>query len=144
MSDSGFDLGLDDPARAGVFLITHDDLAPLATAARDAGLRATRIDLQDCRDKSTLLLRIATALDFPAGLGRNWDGLADCLQDLSWLPAAGHALLLGHAGDLRRDREADFDTLLDILDEASRSWAGAQRPFWAFVSLAEEDFEAME
>jgi len=144
MSDSGFDLGLDDPARAGVFLVTHDDLQPLAAAARDAGLQATRVDLQGCTDKPTLLLRLASALEFPSGLGRNWDGLADCLRDLSWRPAGGQALLLGHAGDLRDAVEADFDTLLDILDEASQYWAGQGHPFWAFLSLSEQDFEAMD
>lgn len=29
MSDSGFDPGLADPARAGVFFVTEDDLGPL-------------------------------------------------------------------------------------------------------------------
>ena len=38
MSDSGFDLGLDDPARAGVFFVTADDIATLDMATRDAGL----------------------------------------------------------------------------------------------------------
>ena len=37
MSDSGFDPGLADPARAGVFFVTEDDLGPLAAVGRDAG-----------------------------------------------------------------------------------------------------------
>ena len=43
MSDSGFDPGLADPARAGVFFVTEDDLGPLAAVGRDAGLLARRI-----------------------------------------------------------------------------------------------------
>jgi RNAse (barnase) inhibitor barstar len=35
----------------------------------------------------------ARVLEFPAWFGRNWDALADCLSDLSWLPATTHVLL---------------------------------------------------
>ena len=142
MSDSGFDLGLDDPQRAGVFFVAGEDIATLAMAARDAGLRAHRIDLRGCRDKATLLLRMNNALDAPAGSGRNWDALADLLRDLSWLPAhAGHALLFDDARDLRDADETGFDTLLEILEETVRDWAGRDVPFWAFLALPEDEFE---
>ena len=116
MSDSGFDLGLDDPARAGVFFVTADDIATLDMATRDAGLLARRIDLRGCANKPTLLLRLATGLDFPAGSGRNWDAASDRLRDLSWLPAPGYALLFEAASGLRDADESSFDTLLDVLD----------------------------
>ncbi len=136
MSDSGFDMGLGDPQRAGVYAIDSGDSGALAAAARDAGLRVCRIDLAGCRDKRTLLMRLATQLDFPAGSGRNWDALADSLRDLSWLPAGnGYALLFDDAGPLRAHGADDFDTLLDILQEAAASWAGAGIPFWAFLAL---------
>lgn len=141
MSESGFDLGLSDPARAGVFLVAADDLAALDALARDAGLRAWRIDLGECRNKATLLLRFATTLEFPGSFGRNWDALSDGLRDLSWLPAGGYALLLESADDLRAGDPAGFDTLVDILDEASRAWAERGVPFWAFVALPDEAFE---
>ena len=119
MSDSGFDLGLDDPARAGVFFVTADDIATLDMATRDAGLLARRIDLRGCANKPTLLLRLATGLDFPAGSGRNWDAASDRLRDLSWLPAPGYALLFEAASGLRDADESSFDTLLDVLEEAA-------------------------
>ena len=89
MSRHGFDLGLDDPAQAGVYEVAAADLPPLAAAARDAGLLVRHVDLDGCADKATLLLRLATTLDLPAGWGRNWDGLLDALRDLSWAPAPG-------------------------------------------------------
>ncbi|WP_305804561.1 barstar family protein [Stenotrophomonas sp. YIM B06876] len=137
MSDSGFDfdMGLEDPARAGVFAVGDGDLGDLAAAAGDAGLRVCRIDLEGCTGKRTLLLRIATRLDFPSGRGRNWDALSDGLRDLSWLPGNGYALLFNDAGALRDGSAEDFDTLLDILAEASSSWAEANVPFWAFIEL---------
>lgn len=142
MSESGFDLGLSDPARAGVFLVAGDDLTTLDVLARDAGLRAWRIDLSTCRNKATLLLRIATMLEFPGSFGRNWDALSDGLRDLGWLPADGYALLFEGAGDLRDADTITFDTLLDILGETSREWAARDIAFWAFIALPDDAFEA--
>lgn len=141
MSESGFNLGLDDPSKAGVYFATRDDLGTIGMAARDAGLQACNIDLRGCKTKNTLLLRLSIALDNPNGSGRNWDALSDQLRDLSWLPAPGYALLFDDAADLREADEASFDTLLDILQEAATEWAGRDIPFWAFLALAEEEFE---
>lgn len=141
MTDSGFDLGLDDATRAGVFFVTGDDLATLDMASRDAGLLARRIDLRGCGNKATLMLRLATALDFPTGSGRNWDATSDRLRDLSWLPApGGYALLFDAAEDMRNADETSFDTLLDVLDEAVADWAQRGIPFWAFLALPEDEF----
>ena len=140
MTDSGFDLGLDDASRAGVFFVTTDDIATLDMAARDAGLLARRIDLHGCGNKATLMLRLATSLDFPAGSGRNWDALSDRLRDLSWLPAGGYALLFDDAASLRDADETSFDTLLEVLEEAVADWRERDVPFWAFLALPEAEF----
>ena len=141
MTDSGFDLGLDDARRAGVFFVTSGDLATLDMASRDAGLLTRRIDLRDCGNKATLMLRLATALDFPPGSGRNWDAASDRLRDLSWLPApGGYTLLFDAAQDMRNADETSFDTLLDVLDEAVADWAQRGVPFWAFLALPEHEF----
>lgn len=140
MTDSGFDLGLGDARRAGVFFATPDDIATLDMAARDAGLLARRIDLRGCGSKATLFLRLAVALEFPPGSGRNWDALSDLLRDLSWLPAPGYALLFDDARDLRDAAETDFDTLLEVLDEAAQAWAEDGIPFWSFLALPEDEF----
>lgn len=142
MSESGFELGLDDPSRAGVFFVASEDLATLDALARDAGLQARRVDLGACRNKATLLLRMATMLGFPDSFGRNWDALSDGLRDLGWLPAGGYALLFDGADELRTGDEAVFDMLLDVLDQASREWAGRGTPFWAFIALPDSAFPA--
>ncbi|RZA29907.1 MAG: barnase inhibitor [Lysobacteraceae bacterium] len=144
MTDSGFDLGLDDPSRAGVFFVTTQDLDVLGAASRDAGLLSRHIDLMGCRNKATLLLRIAVALDFPMSAGRNWDALSDSLRDLQWLPGQGYVLLFDGAGEMHSVDEADFDTLVNVLDEASTAWAAREVPFWAFLALREKDFVELE
>ncbi len=144
MTESGVELGLADAGRAGIFFVTGEDLPTLAAAGRDAGLLVREVDLSDCHDKATLMLRLATTLEFPAGSGRNWDALADLLRDLDWLPqAGGYQLLFARAEDLRQADEPSFDTLLDILDEISQFWATLDVPFWAFVALPEQDFNEL-
>ena len=144
MTESGFDLGLGDATRAGVYFVTSEDLDSLGMAARDAGLQVRRVDLAGCNDKHKLLLRIATALDFPSTFGRNWDALSDNLRDLEWMPGDGYALLFDRGGELRDAEETDFDTLLDVLDEASLYWSARDLPFWAFLALPQSAFDEMD
>lgn len=146
MSESGFEPGLDDASQAGVFFVADEDLDTLTVVGRDAGLSVRRIDLSGCDSKAALLLRIATVLDFPQTSGRNWDALSDSLRDLSWIKpkSKGYVLLFEQAHDFRSQHETEFDTLLDVLDEASRQWTQQDVPFWAFVALPEEDFPEME
>jgi hypothetical protein len=144
MTGSGFELGLEDPARSGVYFVDDGDLDVLAAAARDAGLSVRRIDLSGCHDKRALLPRFAVALDIPGGRGRNWDGLADDLRDLGWIEGGGHVLLLEDAIALHDAPGTDFDTLLGILEDAASSWSDRGIPFRAFIALPESAFDALE
>jgi len=135
MTTSGFDIGLDDASQAGVYEADAADLPALAAAARDAGLLVRRIELDGCRDKQTLLLRIGAVLDLPAGWGRNWDALMDALRDLEWLPAPGYALMFDAAGQCQAHCPHELETLVGVLQEASAWWAGAGVPFWAFIAI---------
>ena len=61
--------------------------------------------------------------------------------------AGGNPLMLDMRGLMPVGQDAtqiEFDTLLDVLDEASRDWTEREVPFWAFVALPEEDFPDME
>lgn len=88
-----------------------------------------RIELGGCDDKAGLLARIAAALHFPDWFGHNWDALADCLGDLSWLPAPGWRVEFADAGTLRQAAPETYATLVAILDEAHDGWAAAGRRF---------------
>ncbi|MFC5740999.1 barstar family protein [Dyella tabacisoli] len=144
MSTNDLHIDLGDPARGGVFFVTAEDLDALAAAASKHWLHISRIQLQGCRDKTELLKRLAKELPLPADFGHNWDALADCMRDLAWLNAPGYLLLFEHAEDLRDASEDDFDTLLDILDEAAESWLDAKQPYFVFFALPESAFEDNE
>ena len=59
-------------------------------------------------------------------------------------PKTGYVLLFEEAHALRERNETDFDTLLDILDEASQAWAADEVPFWAFIALPDEEFPDLQ
>jgi len=123
---------LADAEQAGVFLVPVEDFTAIADSATTLGLAVQRIDLAGVADKRGLLDRISRGLRFPPDLGRNWDALADSLRDLGWLSARGYVVLIEHADTLRGQADDDFQTALDIFDEASISWADQDVPFWVF------------
>ncbi|MBS0431632.1 MAG: barstar family protein [Proteobacteria bacterium] len=134
-------LDLGDFARNGAHIVDPSDLDELDAAAHEQGLVVRRISLAGCSGKHDLLRRIAAALAFPQTFGANWDALADCLDDLSWLPQGiGYAWLFDHAEDLRAASENDFDTLRDILDEACKRWQDRDTSCFAFLAMPDEAF----
>ena len=134
-----FELG--DTRNNGVWLVGSADLDALDASAHADGHRVRRISLAGCHAKADLLHRTATALAFPAHFGGNWDALADCLGDLSWLPqAGGYALLFDHAGELRDASEQDFDTFCDVLENACAQWRDRGVPCFAFLAMPDDAF----
>nr|WP_199042706.1 barstar family protein [Dyella sp. ASV24] len=136
-----FDLDFGDAEHGGIFFVTSEDLEPLAEAAGMQGLRVCRVSLADVADRDVLFDRLTPALRLPADFGRNWDALADSMRDLSWLKATGYILLFDRAEDMRDRNEDDFDTLLDILEEAVDYWQEAPAPFFVFFALPESAFD---
>ncbi|TBR38925.1 MULTISPECIES: barstar family protein [Dyella] len=135
------ELDLTNPARGGVFFVVEEDLDGLSGSARDHGQFSARISLEGCEGKATLLERLQAGLSLPATFGHNWDALTDAMRDLSWIKAPGYVILFDHAQDLREGNQDDFDTLLDILDEAAEEWLDQGIPFFAFFALPESAFD---
>ncbi|MDN5924399.1 MAG: barstar family protein, partial [Xanthomonadales bacterium] len=71
------DMDLLDPAQAGIYFVTSQDLDALDDMGRQSGSLVCRINLEGCRDKDDLLQRFADAFDFPDDFGHNWDALED-------------------------------------------------------------------
>jgi hypothetical protein len=140
----GFDPELADPARAGVFYVSLDQLDLMSRHAHAAHLEVRRVDLSGIGDRATLLLRIAVSVDAPVAASRSWDALSEALRDLHWLRASGYVLLFDGAGEMHDTDEQDFDALIGILDHAQAGWRARGVPFWAFLALRDADFEAMK
>jgi hypothetical protein len=127
-----------EPANNGAYFFDRNDREALVEAATEAGLHAAPVDFAGSTGKDDALARIAGALAFPEWFGGNWDALADCLGDLSWIGGEGLLLLFDEAWDWRERDGESFATLLDICGEAAQGWIRQRRPFWVVVPLAPE------
>jgi RNAse (barnase) inhibitor barstar len=81
------------------------------------------------QSKADLLDACATALAFPNYFGHNWDALADCLMDLSWLPAQGQLILYDHPAALIQHAPATWATAAAIFTQAAHYWRDHNRRF---------------
>ncbi|MDO4710308.1 MAG: barstar family protein [Pseudomonadota bacterium] len=82
------------------------------------------VSLRGVRDKRALLARFARALDFPEGIGHNWDSLADALRDVFPPQQAPQVLMVRHCRLLREASPEDLRILVDILADTLAFYAG--------------------
>jgi RNAse (barnase) inhibitor barstar len=98
-----------------------------------------------CRTPSGLFGEFAQALALPDYFGHNWDALEECLADLEWLPAKGYILLITDAQAVLPEADEEYETLLEILDDAGEAWSkgqtadGRQAPFHVVFVITEQD-----
>lgn len=110
------------------------EVALLQTIVRRAGLRWVVVDLRRARGKHAMLSACARGFQFPASFGGNWDALADCLQELSWLAEPGTVALLRGAADFAVAAPDEYAMLLEILGASAEYWRPRGR---VFIALSE-------
>jgi RNAse (barnase) inhibitor barstar len=106
----------------------------LKTAAAQAHLRFSAINLAKAKDRATLFAELDAALKLPEHFGHNWDALADVLEDRDWLGRHGIVIALTHATTYKHEHPTEWETLEEILSEASEFWKERHAGFWVFVS----------
>ena len=121
-----------NPATAGVYQL-EGDARRTAQAAADADLTAFRIDIGHAHDKEDFLAEVSKAMSFPAWFGGNWDALADCLKDLSWIEGNGWVIILEKSKHFCAAHRNEFDEAIVVLGEASAYWGAQGRPFWVLI-----------
>ena len=121
-----------DSAKAGVFHLTAD-VRGIAEAAEAAGLAVIRIDIGHAHDKKDFLNDVSKAMKFPDWFGGNWDALADCLKDLSWLQAKGWVVILEKSKHFCAGHRHEFEEAMDVMAEAAANWRGRGKPFWTLI-----------
>jgi RNAse (barnase) inhibitor barstar len=109
------------------------------------GFALRAIQGKKCRNASALFGEFARALDFPDYFGHNWDALEECLADFEWLPAKGYILLIAEAQAVLPDDEEEYETLLEVLNDAGEAWSkgqtadGRRAPFHVLFAITEQD-----
>ncbi len=120
------------PESSGVYL-TPAEVTGLKDCVVESGGRWLEADLSAVRGKLALIDSVARAARFPAHIGRNWDALADSLQDLEISPPAGCVLRLRGVSSARQALGAEWTTLLEILTDAAMYWKGRGMPFVVLI-----------
>jgi len=123
------------PDRSGVYAVT-EDTATLQAAAARAGLAWLHVDLSGASDKMSLLKALARDLAFPSSFGRNWDALADALQDFSWKPASGYVVEVHHARACTMALPADWSMALESFRDAAAYWREHGKSFIVLIREA--------
>jgi RNAse (barnase) inhibitor barstar len=123
---------LTDPGEAGIF-VRPANAAEVDAAVALAGLARWTVDLAGVRTKDELLATLAERLEFPEGLGRDWDALNDVLAERAWELPHGVVLTLEHCGDLAHADPETFETVLEVLDGVAESCYDEDIAFWVFV-----------
>ena len=109
------------------------------------GFAVRTIQGKQCRTPAGLFGEFARALAFPDYFGHNWDALEECLADLEWLPAKGYILLITDTQAVLPEDEEEYETLLEILDDAGEAWSnghtadGRCAPFHVVFVITEQD-----
>lgn len=116
---------------------TADDLCDEVLALeelRARGLMTRWLRGSRMRTKQGLLDEFAAALQFPSGMGMNWDSFDECLNDLEWLEGEAAALFIFDADQLLVDAPPDDQaTFFEVLD------AEGNVPFHIVLQSAETD-----
>jgi len=100
---------------------------------------------KNCTTPTGVFKELARALEFPDYFGHNWDALEECLSDLGWLPAKGYVVLITEAQSVIPGDEEEYETLLEILNNAGEAWSKGQTaderraPFHVFFVVSEQD-----
>lgn len=96
--------------------------------ANDLGWVSMSIDASTSNSKATFLEEICRAGSFPDHFGQNWDAVADCLTDLSWLPARGYLVLVRQTTADTPEALRLLHILHDVLVDMWKFWAEAGTP----------------
>lgn len=143
MSDIELGTLLADASQAGAYFVDARDREALVEAGNVLQFAVLPMDLRGCESAGAAMREIAEILQFPDWFGENLDALADCLNDLSWLPSEGYVLVLEHTGEWRAQAPDTFATVLEILNETAQHWAASRVPFWAFLPVSTRELEAI-
>jgi len=123
---------LADSGQAGVYHLTREAWE-IAAAAAAADLACIRIDIGHAHDKADFLAHLSKAMGFPQWFGGNWDALADCLKDLSWLPGKGWVVVLEKSKHFGAGHSHEFQEAMDLMGEIADYWRAQNKPFWTLI-----------
>lgn len=112
--------------------IFDDDRGPqeLARVANEPDVAWFSLDGERAPHEDAFWRNVAQAMTFPDYDGENRSALDACLQDPSWVPAAGYVLLYDGFERFARANPAAWEIALDVFRTAVGSWWGEGIPMY--------------
>lgn len=126
-------------------LVVPTGTTPASLVKPPTGFALRVIQGKKCGTPNGVFNEFARALEFPDYFGHNWDALEECLADLEWLPAKGYVLLISDAQCVIPDEEEEYETLLEVLNDAGEAWSkgqtadGRRAPFHVFFAVSQKE-----
>lgn len=130
--------------RAGIYHMPFAADLALEEAAESLDYPLHRVNLARVATKEAFLAAVGEALGFPDWYGHNWDALADCLTDLSWMEADGYVIVLERADAFAQAAPTDFATALSIFQDAADTWREDGVPFWTLVGTTSGELDWLQ
>jgi len=102
-----------------------------------------RVRGHKAKTTSSLFDEMAAALQFPSYFGENWNALDECLNDLEWLPGDAYVLVFERGPELLSlESPTEFQSLLQVLTQASLEWQKRNKPFHTVLGCNEPEEKA--
>ena len=130
--------------KAGIYHMPFAADLALEEAAENLDYPLHRVNLAQVTDKEAFLEAVGKALNFPDWYGHNWDALADCLTDLSWMAADGYVIILEHSDGFAEAAPTDFAMALSVFQDAADTWREEGTPFWTLVGTADDSTDWLQ
>ena len=81
------------------------------------------IDGDKCENTANFLNEISEAFQFPDYFGNNYDSLAECLNDLSWLDKSNYALVIRNYNSLLKEEDdKTLSNTINLLKGVAKEW----------------------
>ncbi len=120
-------------------------LADVGHAAEHAHWRPLLVDGRSVTDGRGLLDAICSAGKFPGPYAHDWDALAECLTDLSWLrPVNGFVIVYEGWGMLARTDPDAWAAARRVFADACGHWVGTATPLAVLLRGAGPDDDLPE
>lgn len=137
MTPAQFKSILRDSDGAGPHECLHADVEDIRQAAEELEFSYARVVLTSPADMEQFFDAMQRELQLPKWFRRNWNGLADCLTDLSWRRAAGHVVVVEGFETWANANGLEFDIGLSVFGEAAEFWREDDIPLWSVFAVAE-------
>jgi hypothetical protein len=125
-------------------------VAEIRAEAQEIAWRFVVLEGAHIRDKDCFLEECERSYRFPPWFGHNWDALADCLADLSWLPppapgsGTGILTVFEHCDAFARSALDDYDIALEVWEEVAEAWRRIGVPFTVLLRSSPDAVHAGE